>query len=178
MAVKKTIAVLGPDNIYLSHCTFQRALGLMESGRAIRLNATTIRLTQTKRERVKTKHKIIEDAGRVCYICNRVIPEDETATIDHIMPKSRDRRADIPTNMRCCCEHCNNDKGNMTISEYIAHIIKHREQYKYISDKRLTYLKNFAVHYEESYRHAVQSHTDLNTPYVKRRKKKKGKHRW
>lgn len=178
MAIKKTIAVLGPDNIYLSHCTFQRALGLMESGRAIRLNATTIRLTQTKRERVKTKHKIIEDAGRICYICNRVIPEDETATIDHIMPKSRDRRADIPTNMRCCCDRCNNDKGNMTISEYVAHIIQNRELYDYISDKRLKYLKNFAVYYEESYRVTVQSHTDLNTPYQKKKRKKRGRRRW
>ena len=53
MAIKKTIAVLGPDNVYLSHCTWKRALGLLESGRAIRLDATTVRLKQTKKERIK-----------------------------------------------------------------------------------------------------------------------------
>ena len=172
---KKTIAVLSPNNIYLSHCTFKRALGLVESGRAVKLNASTIRLIQTKKERMKTKHKIIEDAGRVCYICNRIIPDNEKATVDHIIPKSRDKRADIPINMRCCCEHCNNDKNNMTISEYVAHIIENREQYDYISNNRLKHLKNFAVLYEESYRVTVKSQNSNTAYFKKRRINKKGK---
>ena len=125
----KTIAVFGPDNKYLSHCTWKRALGLLESGRAIRLDATTIRLKQTKRERIKKKHDIIAESKRICYICNTRIPEEETATVDHIIPKSRDRRADVYDNMRCCCNRCNNDKGNMKLSEYVKHIIENREQY-------------------------------------------------
>ena len=140
----KTIAVFGPDNKYLSHCTWKRALGLLESGRAIRLDATTIRLKQTKRERIKKKHDIIAESKRICYICNTRIPEEETATVDHIIPKSRDRRADVYDNMRCCCSRCNNDKGNMKLSEYVKHIIENREQYAYITNKRLEYLKNFA----------------------------------
>ena len=173
MAVKKTIAVLGPDNIYLSHCTWNRALGLLQSGKAVRLNATTIRLKQTKKERIRTKHKIIEDSKRICYICNKKIPEEETATIDHIIPKSRDKRADIYSNMKCCCERCNNDKGNMKLSEYVLHILENRGKYDYISNKRLEYLKQFAITYEEAYEITVESHKDLeNKPQVKKRRKK------
>ena len=147
----KTIAVFGPDNKYLSHCTWNRALSLLESGRAIRLNATTIRLKQTKRERIKKKHDIIAESKRICYICNTYIPEDETATVDHIIPKSRDKRADVYENMRCCCNRCNGDKGNMKLSEYVKHIFENREKYDYITDKRLEYLKNFAKYYEEEF---------------------------
>ena len=147
----KTIAVFGPDNKYLSHCTWQRALGLLESGKAIRLNATTIRLKYTKRERIKKKHDIIAESKRICYICSTHISEEETATVDHIIPKSRDKRADVYENMRCCCARCNNDKGNMKLSEYVNHIFKNREKYDYITDKRLEYLKNFAKFYEEDF---------------------------
>lgn len=151
MAVKKTIAVLGPDNIYLSHCAWSRALKLLESGRAIKINATTIRLKQTKKERVMKKHSIIASAKRICYICNTQIPENEIATIDHIIPRSRDNRADTYDNMRCCCGRCNNDKANRTLSEYVKHILNNREHYYYITDKRLEYLKLYAKYYEDRY---------------------------
>ena len=72
----KTIAVFGPDDKYLSHCTWKRALKLLESGRAIRINSATIRLKQTKREKIRKKHDIIAESKRICYICNKKIPED------------------------------------------------------------------------------------------------------
>ena len=174
--VKKTIAVFGPDNVYLSHCTWNRALSLLESGRAIKLNATSVRLKQTKKERIKKKHSIIADSKRICYICNIRIPIEETATIDHIIPKSRDRRADTYENMRCCCSRCNNDKGNMTLSEYVKHILEDREIYNYISNKRLEYLKNFAKFYEEDF--YAQLHTkDIRLPYKNSNKKRRKKQR-
>ena len=175
MAVKKTIAVLGPDNIYLSHCTWKRALGLLESGRAIRLNATTIRLKQTKKERIRKKHRIIADSKRICYICSVRIPEDEVATIDHIIPKSRDRRADTYDNMKCCCSRCNNDKGNMTLSEYVRHIFNHRERYWYITNKRLDYLKRFAKFYEEEFYaklHMRNTQAECKSLHKRRKKRK------
>lgn len=147
----KTIAVFGPDDKYLSHCTWKRALKLLESGRAIRINSATIRLKQTKREKIRKKHDIIAESKRICYICNKKIPEDEVATIDHVIPKSRDNRADIFENMRCCCSRCNNDKDNMKISEYVMHICNNRSKYDYITDKRLRYLKNFAKFYENEF---------------------------
>ena len=175
MAVKKTIAVLGPDNVYLSHCTWNRALKLLESDKAIRINATTIRLKQTKKERVRKKHSIIADAKRICYICNARIPEDEVATIDHIIPRSRDKKADVYDNMRCCCNRCNNDKANRTLSEYVKHILKNRDNYYYITDKRLEYLKNYAKYYEDAF-YSKKSVEALISPY-RRRKRIKSKRR-
>ena len=172
---RRTIAVLGPDGIYLSHCTWIRALGLLESGRAIRLNATTVKLKQTKKERTIKKHSIIADSKRICYICNKQIPDDEIATIDHIVPKSRDRRADSYDNMKCCCSHCNNDKGNMTLSEYVQHILKHRKLYDYISDERLEYLHRFSKCYEKDF-YARKYTQDVRPPYkimYKRRRRQK-----
>ena len=172
MTSKKTIAVFGPNNVYLSHCTWSRALGLLESGRAIRLNATSIRLKQTKKERMIKKRSIIADSKRICYICNKRIPEDETATIDHIIPKSRDRRADVYDNMKCCCVHCNNDKGNMTLSEYVQHITNNRELYVYISNKRLNYLKRFSKHYENEFYSKIHTQ-DVAPPYRNSYKKRR-----
>lgn len=164
--VPKTIAVFSPDNQYLSHCTWNRALKLLQSNRAIRINATTVRLKQTKKDRIRMKHQIIIEAKRICYICNQTIPEDETATIDHIIPKSRDNRADIPANMRCCCVRCNNDKGSLKLTEYVTYIKANREKYEYISDKRLKYLEHFAVHYEEDFYASVNvSSKDIRDNY-------------
>lgn len=174
ITAKKTIAVFGPDNVYLSHCTWNRALGLLESGKATRLNAHSIKLKQTKQERIRKKHKIIADSKRICYICNTKIPNEETATIDHIIPKSRDRKADVYSNMRCCCNKCNNDKGNMTLSEYVQHIYENRNSYEYISDKRLEYLKNFAKFYEEEFYAPVHT-KDIKSPYKNSHKKRRRK---
>ena len=156
MALKKTIAVFGPNNVYLSHCTWERALCLLESGRAVRINATTIKLKQTKKDRMEKKHKIIAESERICYICNARISDEERATIDHVVPKSRNRLADTYDNMRCCCVKCNNDKGNMTLSEYVHHISENRSLYEYISDERLEYLKEFAKLYEKEFYDRVQ----------------------
>jgi 5-methylcytosine-specific restriction endonuclease McrA len=174
MAVKKTIAVLDPNNIYLSHCTWNRALSLLESGRAVRLNATTVRLKQTKKERIRKKHSIIAEAKRICYICNTKIPDDETATVDHIIPKSRNTQADTYDNMRCCCSKCNNDKGNMTLSEYVQHIFENRISYDHISDKRLEYLKNYAKFYEKEF-YSKKRPTDIKPLYKSSKKRRKRK---
>lgn len=172
--VPRTIAVLDPSNKYLSHCTWNRALKLLQSGRAVRINATTVRLKQTKKERVKKKHDIIAEANRICYICNTRIPDDEVATIDHVIPKSVDNRADTYSNMRCCCNRCNNDKGNMTLSQYVKHMWKNREKYSYITDKRMSYLKNFAQYYEEDFYSQMSVHTeDFKPPYKNSSNKKR-----
>lgn len=148
---KKTMAVLDPNNFYLSHCTWERALRMLQSGRAVRINATTIKLVQNKKERQELKHKIIDDSNRICYICGRQIPRNEIATIDHVIPLSRDKRADVFQNMRCCCEHCNNDKSNRTITEYVSKILENRSDYDYISNAQLNRLIKFADEYEQSF---------------------------
>lgn len=171
--IPKTIAVFDPENKYLSHCTWKRASKLLSSRRAIRVNATTIKLTDTKKERIRKKHSIIEEANRICYICNKEIPESEIATIDHIIPKSRHKGADTYENMKCCCNKCNNDKGSMKLSEYVRYIYKHRALYPHITDKRLTYLSNFAKFYEEEFYESINVHTrDLKMSYKNVQNKK------
>ena len=78
--------------------------------------------------------------------------------------------------MKCCCERCNNDKGNMKLSEYVAHIFRYRDKYDYISDKRLSYLKNYAKHSEEDFYNVVNVCTkDIAMPYKNTSYKKRGK---
>lgn len=173
VAKYRNIAVFGPDNNYLSHCTWKRALDLLETGKAVRINATTIQLRQTKKERTQKKHDIIADSKRICYICNARIPIEATATIDHIVPKSRSKKADVYSNMRCCCKRCNGDKGNMTLSEYVSHIQGNRDKYQYISEKRLEYLANFAKMYEDDFFSKPKPRTGLPRTLYKRKGKKR-----
>lgn len=140
---------------------------MLQSGKAVRLNATTIRLTQKKKERQEFKHRIIEDSHRICYICGRQIPHNETATVDHVIPRSRDGRADIFSNMRCCCIRCNNDKANMTISEYVSKILENRVEYDYISNAQLARLVKFADVYEQSFYVTVHAHNYLEKKHKK-----------
>lgn len=145
---KKTITVLSPDRIYLSHCTWQRASILLDNGRAERIDASTIMLKETKQDRKKKMNEIIKEAGRICYICGEYIPEDESATIDHVIPKSRDKYADVYENMQCCCDRCNIDKGNMKPIEYLHFIQENKDTHEYLSKERLKYLEDFLVRYE------------------------------
>lgn len=151
--VKKTIAVFNRNGKYLSHCTSEKAKKLIQSKRAVFVNATTIKLKIEKSQKTYIQHGVINEAKRICYICNNQIPDKYKATVDHVMPKSRDAMADIKFNMRCCCERCNKDKGNRTLSEYVLHIKKEKEKngYKYISAKRLDYLEEYAKTYERDY---------------------------
>lgn len=148
----KTMAVFGPDGLYLSHCTWKRALVLMQTGRAKRVNATTIRLKETKMMRKEKMNTIIANEHRICYICGETIPIDDIATIDHVVPKGKNPYADVYENMRCCCQRCNGDKRNMMPTEYINHIINHRDNYDYLSDDRIAYLKDFFTQYEAKFK--------------------------
>lgn len=151
----KTMAVFGPDRMYLSHCTWRRASILLANGRANRIDATTIMLKETKQDRKKRMNAIIQEAGRICYICGEYIPEDEAATIDHVIPKSKDKRADVYENMRCCCDRCNTDKSNMKPIEYINFIQANPDTHKYLSKKRIEYLKKFLVEYQFAWDYGI-----------------------
>jgi hypothetical protein len=47
--------------------------------------------------------------------------DPRSATVDHIIPKSRGGNS-LPINTVGCCRKCNNEKGNFTGSEYRAWI--------------------------------------------------------
>ena len=109
----------------------------------------------------KIRKEIIKRANRTCYICNKKIAKKDIATIDHVIPKSRDELALNKFNMKCCCVHCNSDKSDMTLLEYVQHIRCNKEKYSYISDKRLDYLEEYAVQYEKDFYKFYKTHIDF-----------------
>jgi len=148
-ATKKTIVVLDPSGLFLSFCTWKKAFKLLCRGRAVRLNVNTIKLNETPQMRRQRRRNIILRDGDTCYICGQRVIRKGNATIDHVVPKSKSNKADVYGNMKCCCDRCNSDKGNMMPSEYIKHILDNRERYDYISDKRLKDLSLLFKEYEE-----------------------------
>ncbi len=156
-AERRTIAVINSKGLYLSHCTWKKASVLLHTGRAIRINATTIKLKQTKQERRENMRNIISESNRVCYICGKQIPEDERATIDHVVPRSKSNMAESYDNMLCCCERCNLDKQNRMPRDYILHILDNRDKYDYLSDERIEYLMGLFHHYESKFKNKSQT---------------------
>ena len=147
----KVISVLDVNGKFLSFCTRQRAKKVVQERKGYFIADKTLKLNTSKTQEAKERREVIKESRRICYICNRKISQDERATVDHVIPKSRDRFASNKFNLRCCCERCNNDKADMTLLEYIQHIRYNREAYEYISDKRLIYLEQYAEMYEKEY---------------------------
>ena len=147
----KVIAVLDVDGKLLSFCTRQRAKKVVQEHKGYFIADKTLKLNTSKTKEAKERKEVIKEAKRICYICNRKISSKEIATVDHVIPKSRHEFASNKFNLKCCCEHCNNDKADMTLLEYIQHIRYNRKAYDYISDKRLDYLEQFAEMYEKEY---------------------------
>lgn len=147
----KMIIVLDCNNNFLSYCTRDKAKALVKAHKGYFVADKTLKLKTSKSQEASKKRSVLREAKRICYICNRKIPEKEIATIDHVIPKSRDKLASCKYNMRCCCERCNGDKADRTLSEYVQHIKENRQRYTYISDKRLIYLEQYAEQYEKDY---------------------------
>lgn len=117
---------LAPTNIKTANILVKREKAIwITEGRCLKL-------LYTKSDFNKLKKKIIYDEGRKCYICGRIIPQDEAATIDHVYPKSKYGK-DSRDNLKCCCKRCNDDKANMSIIQYISHIKRNISKYKYIN---------------------------------------------
>lgn len=136
----------------LNNCTYERACDLVRLKQAEWVDDNDIMLFSTRQDIKEENKKIIADAKNVCYICNRKIPDDEHPTIDHVIPRSKrvSYVYDIE-NRKCCCVRCNKDKKNRTLTEYLYHIDKHREDYDYISKNQLKKLKAFAIKHEKKY---------------------------
>ena len=147
----KVIAVLDVSGRFLSYCTRKRAKKLVQEHKAWYVADKTLKLKTTKNKDARERKEVIKEARRICYICGNKIAEKDIATIDHVVPKSRDEFATNKFNMKCCCKRCNNDKGDMTLLEYVQHIKENKKVYNYISDKRLAYLEEYAITYEREY---------------------------
>lgn len=147
----KIIAVFDSNNNFLSFCSRDRAKKVVETGKGKYIAEKTIRLNTSKVQESKERHSIIREANRTCYICKRIISKKDTATIDHVIPKSRDVYANHKFNKRCCCLKCNNDKADRTLLEYVQYIKNNRNKYLYLSEKRIDFLEAYAIHYEHEY---------------------------
>ena len=136
MKEKATISVLNKFNKFMSMTSEKTAALLVKRGRAIQIDKSTIQLLFDKKDWNKLRKEIIKNENRTCYICGKQIPEDEKVTIDHLIPRSRMGK-DSKENLHCCCSHCNEDKGNMTIREYYKHIKRNIDKYDYIDLENL-----------------------------------------
>jgi 5-methylcytosine-specific restriction endonuclease McrA len=122
----RNIAVYDENMKPVAPCSEKTAWTLVTRQRAHYLDEckTSIQITVSNRAIKELKRRIIEEAGRICYICNRYIPLSEKATVDHLYPKYIDNNdisgLDTEENMACCCEACNHHKGNMDIDTYMV----------------------------------------------------------
>lgn len=58
--------------------------------------------------------------GRGCWLCGRLLTL-ETATIDHVIPKS-DGGGNDDDNLRCACWRCNHRKADWPIEWLLFHV--------------------------------------------------------
>ena len=61
----------------------------------------------------------LEYFGWVCAICH----SDQDITVDHNIPLCRGG-SNHPANLWALCRTCNEDKGRMTGTEYLAHLAR------------------------------------------------------
>jgi hypothetical protein len=69
-----------------------------------------------KLARRKFRQHIFEEWGWKCAYCDKQLTED-TATIDHILPKHKGGQ-NVKNNMACCCVTCNRDKASALLSVF------------------------------------------------------------
>lgn len=72
----------------------------------------------TTRERKIAK---LNQFGYICFYCRKKL-SIEDATLDHIIPRSVQRR--VPDNLRPCCYHCNMAKNNLSLEAFSRHIVR------------------------------------------------------
>lgn len=108
-----------------SYIPYNKAIILVDEGRAIISNEQTIKI---KLSRKKFKRYILERDDYICQYCgrraikiniemykkyNKQIP-DNIATVDHIIPRSKGGYS-TPKNCVCACYKCNQEKGNKVL---------------------------------------------------------------
>jgi hypothetical protein len=71
-----------------------------------------------KLARRKFRQHIFEAWDWKCAYCDKQLDEN-TATIDHILPKHRGGQ-NVKNNMACCCGPCNRSKASMLLSAFYS----------------------------------------------------------
>ena len=136
MKKEATITVLNKNSNFLSLTNEKTAKILVKRKRAIKIDDNTIKLIFDRKDWIKLKTDVIKKEKRKCYICGKTIPKNECATVDHLVPRSKFGE-DSKSNLHCCCQRCNEDKGNRTVEEYYNHVKSNIGKYDYIDLENL-----------------------------------------
>lgn len=64
----------------------------------------------------ETRERLIDQVGGMCVYCG-VRPADH---LDHMIPRSRPHGTNALVNLAPCCTLCGQDKGDLTIAEWIS----------------------------------------------------------
>ena len=88
-----------------------------------------------KNARHEFRQRIFQDWNWKCAYCSAPLDED-TATIDHIVPKFKGGH-NVRTNMCCCCSECNKEKASTFLEEWYT------EKNNKYCEKRFVRLKSW-----------------------------------
>lgn len=74
-----------------------------------------------KRSAAERRHKFVYQYGK-CYYCGLTVeqrepPHPRAATLDHLLPLSKGGKSAM-SNLVLACFRCNNEKGDLTETEY------------------------------------------------------------
>jgi CRISPR/Cas system Type II protein with McrA/HNH and RuvC-like nuclease domain len=108
-----------------------------------------------KHARRKFRQHIFEAWEWKCAYCDKQLNED-TATIDHIVPKHKGGH-NVKNNMACCCSGCNRSKGSTPLQVW------YDESNRNFSDDRLVKLKQWMEQKPCSMKLPA---TETATPYI------------
>lgn len=120
MGLPDSITVVSKIGRLLYPCSRKKAKKLVDKDHAEWLDERSIVLIMTKSEKQKIRNEVLDRDNYICQYCGEKLDE-ETATVDHVIPKSKGGSS-YPENMVCSCQECNLEKGNMMPKEFQAKI--------------------------------------------------------
>jgi 5-methylcytosine-specific restriction endonuclease McrA len=88
-----------------------------------------------KNARREFRQQIFKDWNWECAYCSKQLNEN-TATIDHIVPKYKGGH-NVRSNMCCCCSQCNRDKASTLVEDWYT------EKNSNYCEKRFVRLKSW-----------------------------------
>jgi 5-methylcytosine-specific restriction protein A len=63
-------------------------------------------------EWIAVRKRVIQEEGRICAECGKIIENDADVTVDHKSPRSKYREKELDReNLRVLCRRCNSSKG-------------------------------------------------------------------
>jgi 5-methylcytosine-specific restriction endonuclease McrA len=108
--VSRKVYVVSKDGQLLHPCSREKADALVAKGHAERIDDEVIVLIMTRHEKARIRKAVLRRDGYTCYYCGKKL-DDETATVDHIIPRSK-LGSSFASNLVCSCQECNLKKGN------------------------------------------------------------------